>query len=262
MKKKPNKIIYPLHDAQRRSIKAYFNLLASGFTLQAEMLEAFGMVALMPQAYTDLAKRFSASSEMLERLSRDYPKPEFGLKETTIDNKTVSVTQEAVKKKDFGSLLHFKRDTQRNDPKVLIVAPMSGHYATQLRDTVAALLPHHDVYIVDWENARDVPLSQGDFGFDDYVRYVRDFITETGPETHVIAVSQSTVPVLAAVALLAAENSPDQPLSMTLMGGPIDTRAAETAVTRFAKGKPIEWFADNLIADVPENYPGAGRAVY
>ena len=139
---------------------------------------------------------------------------------------------------------------------------MSGHYATQLRDTVAALLPHHDVYIVDWENARDVPLSKGDFGFDDYVRYVRDFITETGPETHVIAVSQSTVPVLAAVALLAAENSPDQPLSMTLMGGPIDTRAAETAVTRFAKGKPIEWFADNLIADVPENYPGAGRAVY
>ncbi len=262
MTKKPNKFLYPLHDLQKRSIKAYFNMLAAGTAVQAAALDAFSPFTLMPAATQATARMFYASSEMLKRAAADYPKPAFGLHATVIDNKFVPVTEEAVLKKDFGSLLHFKRDTDRNDPKVLIVAAMSGHYATQFRDTVAALLPNHDVYVVDWENARDVPLSKGNFGLDDYVRYVQEFIAAAGPDVNVIAVSQSTVPVLAAAALMAADQSPGQPLSMTLMCGPIDTRVAETAVTRFAKDRPLKWFADNVIATVPKGYKGAGRAVY
>jgi len=256
------KIIYPLHDAQKRSLRAYFNLLAAGTAAQAYVLDAFTPFTLMPDATAALAKTCAATSEMLKRAVKDYPKPEFGINRTVIDNKPVPVTEEIVMKKDFGALLHFRRDTKRHDPKVLIVTAMSGHYATQFRDTVTALLPNHDVYIVDWENARDVPLSKGSFGLDDYIGYVQDFIKAAGPETNLIAVSQSTVPVLAAVALMAAENAKNQPLSMTLMCGPVDTREAETAVTRFAKDKPLTWFSDNLISTVPKGYAGAGRSVY
>jgi poly(3-hydroxybutyrate) depolymerase len=199
---------------------------------------------------------------MSELLSKDYTKPTFGLTATSIAATKVSVTEEVLLDKDFGTLLHFKRDVNRNDPKVLIVAPMSGHHATLLRDTVARLLPHHDVYITDWKDARTVPVTKGDFGFDDYVAYVQDFIKAIGPETHVLAFSQSTVPALAAVSLMAEEGAEGQPLSMTLMGGPIDTRAAETGITRLVRGKSLDWFSDNMIAEVPEKYAGAGRLVY
>jgi poly(3-hydroxybutyrate) depolymerase len=257
--RKHNKGMYHLYEMQRKSIKAYFNMLAFGYKQQAGMLEAFGVV---PLVYNDMAKRFSASAEMLERMAKDYHKPAFDLNQTVIAGKNVSVTQEVIAKKDFGSLLHFKRDTAHNDPKVLIVAPMSGHYATMLKSMVETLLPHHDVYVVDWENARDVPLSKGDFGFDDYVRYVQDFIKETGSQTHLIAISQSTVPVLAATALIAEDSTRDQPLSMTLMCGPIDPNASETAITHFVKDKSIAWFSDNQITCVPDRYAGAGRPVY
>lgn len=262
MTKKPNKFAYPLHDFQKRSIKAYFNMLAAGTSMQAAVLDIFSPFTLMPAATLAMAKTFYASSEVLKQVATDYPKPSFGLCETVIDNKPVTVTEEVVLKKDFGSLLHFRRDTAQNDPKVLIVSAMSGHYATIFRDTVAALLPHHDVYIVDWENARDVPTSKGNFGLDDYVQYVQEFIKAVGPETNVIGISQSTVPVLAAVALMAAENAKEQPLSMTLMCGPVDIRAAETAFLRMARHTPLTWFAENMIVTVPKDYKGEGRAVY
>jgi poly(3-hydroxybutyrate) depolymerase len=237
---------------QRQGLKAYFNALAFNLNWQVGMLDAgaaFGFAPYNPYA-EKLKKLLAAASEMSELLSKDYTKPAFGLAEEILLNK------------DFANLLHFKRETKRNDPKVLIIAPMSGHHATLLRDTVARLLPDHDLYITDWKDARTVPLAKGDFGFDDYVAYVRDFIKTVGPNTHVLAFSQSTVPVLAAIAQMAEEGVAGQPLSMTLMGGPIDTRAAETEVTRLAQGKTLDWFAGNLIGEVPEKYAGAGRLVY
>ena len=261
-KQQPDKAIYSFYQAAERGIKAYFNMLAAGASLQSQMLEAFGPVVMMPQVYKDVGNRLAAASGVLAQMGKEFPKPAFGLTETSIGGKPVNVTEEAVLKKDFCTLLHFKRDTKRNDPKVVIVAAMSGHHATQFRDTIVALLPGHDVYIVDWKNPRDVPMDKGAFGFDDYVAHVEDVIEAVGPGAHVIGVSQSTVPLMAAVALLAEKNSPVQPLSMTLMGGPIDTAAARTAVTEFVKGRDISWFKENFIAEVPEGYAGAGRPVY
>ena len=154
------------------------------------------------------------------------------------------------------------RGVERDDPKVLIVAPLSGHHATLLRGTVKALLPHHDCYVTDWVDAKQVPLSDGPFGFDDYVDYVIDFLRFLGPNTHVVAVCQPAVPVMAAVSLLAAADDLVQPATMTLMGGPIDTRAAATAVTKLAEGRPLSWFENTVIETVPFNYAGAGRRVY
>ena len=261
--KKHNPLLYPAHEAQRFGLKTYFNALSAGLAFQETMLAAQQMYGLAPKPYEDFAKDIlSASREMSERFAKDYTKPEFNLKETHIGGKAVAVTEEIVEDRAFGSLLHFKRDTNRDDPKLLIVAPMSGHYATLLRDTVAEMLPNHDVYITDWKDARGVPLSKGDFGLDDYIDYVKGFIEKIGPGAHVMAVCQPTVATLAAVSLLAEEKSPCQPVSMTLMGGPLDTRAAETEVTKLAESKPIEWFEANLIGQVPAQYSGAGRLVY
>lgn len=261
--KKHNPLLYPAHEAQRFGLKTYFNALSAGLAFQEAMVAMQEMYGLAPKPYADMAKDIlSASHEMSERFAKDYAKPEFNLKETQIGGKAVTVTEEIVEDRAFGSLLHFKRDTNRDDPKLLIVAPMSGHYATLLRDTVAEMLPNHDVYITDWKDARDVPLSKGDFGLDDYIDYVKGFIEKIGPGAHVMAVCQPTVATLAAVSLLAEEKSPCQPVSMTLMGGPLDTRAAETEVTKLAESKPIEWFEENLIGQVPGHYKGAGRLVY
>ena len=263
MTKKHNPLLYPSHEAQRFGVKAYFNALSAGLAFQETMVNLAQLYGLAPKSYAELTKDIlSASHEMSERFAKDYTKPEFNLGETQIGGKTVTVTEEIVEDKAFGSLLHFKRDADRNDPKLLIVAPMSGHYATLLRDTVAEMLPNHDVYITDWKDARDVPLSKGDFGLDDYIDYVKGFIEKIGPGAHVMAVCQPTVATLAAVSLLAEEKSPCQPLSMTLMGGPLDTRAAQTEVTKLAESKPIEWFEENLIGQVPAHYQGAGRLVY
>lgn len=261
--KKHNPLLYPAHEAQRFGARSFFNTLSIGLGIQSTLLNAASLYGFPPKPFAKLAGDvLGASHEMSERFAKEYTKPAFNLATTKVDGKPVAVTEEVVSDKAFGNLLHFKRDTKRNDPKLLIVAPMSGHYATLLRDTVAQMLPNHDVYITDWKDAREVPLSKGDFGFDDYVSYVKDFLKTIGPDAHVMAVCQPTVPVLAAVSRLAQEDSKYQPLSMTLMGGPIDTRVSGTEVTDLAKSKPISWFEENLIGQVPANYKGAGRLVY
>lgn len=199
---------------------------------------------------------------MNERLGRDYHKPHFGIESVETTEGIVAVTETAILRKPFASLLHFQRETERVDPKVLVVAPMSGHYATLLRETVQALLIDHEVYVTDWHNAREIPVEEGTFGFDDYVQYIIDFTEHLGAGTHLLAVCQPTVPTMVAVAVMEAEQNPSLPASLTLMGGPIDTAAAPTEVTEFAERHDIEWFEKNVIAKVPYPYAGAGRLVY
>ncbi len=209
-----------------------------------------------------LSREFTAAATMLRRAGMTFEKPAFNLPTTQIGHDKVAVTEEIATSKPYCNLLHFKRDTNRNDPKVLMVAPMSGHYATLLRGTVEALLPHHDIYITDWTNARDVHPRHGDFGLDTYAQYIEEFLDHLGPNTHVIAVCQPTVPVLAAISQMAARGSRNQPLSMTLMGGPIDTRAAPTEVTKLGMSKSLSWFERNALSTVPYGHAAAGQLVY
>lgn len=215
-----------------------------------------------PMGKTLWGRQTAAACEMFEGLTRRYGKPEFGIRETLIDNEAVAVGEEVVLSKDFGELLHFTRATTRDDPKVLLIAPMSGHYATLLRDTVRAMLPEHDVYVTDWRDARTVPLSAGAFGLDDYVDYVAEFIQFLGPSTHVIAVCQPAVPALVATALMAMADDPCQPASLTLMGGPIDTRRNPTVVNTHAESKDMSWFERSVISSVPFPNLGFMRKVY
>lgn len=217
-----------------------------------------------PMSHTQLGRQVAAACEVLERTTRRYGKPEFGLAETTIGGMKVPVSERVVWRRPFCDLLHFERGTaqRRNDPKILIVAPMSGHYATLLRGTVEAMLPRADVYITDWIDARMVPLSDGKFDLDDYIDYVISMLHFLGPDTHVVAVCQPSVPVLAAVAVMEARNDPYAPSTMTLMGGPIDTRVAPTAVNDLAMSKGINWFKRNVIMQVPFPHPGMMRYVY
>lgn len=199
---------------------------------------------------------------MTERLGRDYLKPRFDIEWVETTEGRVAVTETVLLKKPFASLLHFKRTTTRVDPKVLIVAPMSGHYATLLRETVETLAADHEVYITDWHNAREIPVEEGTFGFDDYVQYIIDFTEHLGPGTHLLAVCQPTVPAAVAATVMESEQNPATPLSLTLMGGPMDIAASPTAVTEFAQRHSLEWFEKNVIAQIPHPYPGAGRLVY
>ena len=190
-------------------------------------------------------------------------RPPFAIDRVLVGNRDVEVREEIALHLPFGDLLHFaKDDIEIPQPKVLVVAPLSGHFATLLRGTVEVLLRDHDVYITDWANARDVPAEAGAFGLDDYIDYIIRFIEETGPDGHVLAVCQPCVPTLAAVAIMAEARNPAQPRSMTLMGGPIDTRIAPTTVNDLALAHPIEWFEKNLISRVPGRYAGGGRRVY
>lgn len=247
-------MLYQLHELQ--------HALMTPVRIQAELTRSVFQNPFNPLSYTALGRTIGASAEMTARMTRRFGRPEFGLMETKIAGKTVEIEENVVAEKPFCSLLNFKRKTNRNDPKILLVAPMSGHYATLLRGTVEALLPHHDVYVTDWEDARQVPMSAGGFNFDDYVTYLREFMSLLGPETHIIAVCQPAVPVLAAVSLMASENDPNQPLSMTLMGGPIDTRVSKTEVTELAETRPLKWFESTVLYNVPLYYPGANRRVY
>lgn len=235
------------------------------FRAAAEMTRLAYRSPLNPLSYTAVGRSVAAGLEVFERVTRRYGKPAFNLPETTVDGKAVAVTEKVVWSKPFCNLLHFERAlpaAHAADPKILIVAPMSGHYATLLRGTVEALLPSADVYITDWIDARMVPLTEGNFDLNDYIDYVIDIIHHLGPQTNVVAVCQPSVPVLAAVARMEAENDPLAPASMTLMGGPIDTRINPTAVNELAKNKPIEWFEDNVIMTVPWPQPGFMRPVY
>ncbi len=235
------------------------------FRVATDMMRLAYDSPLNPLSDTVFGRTVLASLEVFERTTRRYGKPEFGLKETVIDGRKASVHEKIVWKKPFCNLVHFERSlavSEGNDPRILIVAPMSGHYATLLRGTVEALLPSADLYITDWVDARMVPMTEGTFDLDDYIDYVIEMLHHLGPNTHVVAVCQPAVPVLAAAAVMEAAGDPLSPASMTLMGGPIDTRINPTAVNQLAKDKPLEWFAENVIMNVPWQQPGFMRPVY
>ena len=216
-----------------------------------------------PMRATPFAKSISAACELFERTTRRYDKPSFGLTETMVGGERVVVTEEVVWDRPFAQVIRFRRaGRQRTQPKLLIVAPMSGHYATLLRGTVDAFLSTHDVMITDWTDASMVPLVEGEFDLDTYIDYVKEMCRDLGPDLHILAVCQPSVPVIAAVARLEAENSPHVPLSMTLMGGPIDTRRSPTAVNLLAESRGVDWFKRHCIHTVPFGYPGAMRQVY
>jgi poly(3-hydroxybutyrate) depolymerase len=203
-----------------------------------------------------------AFCEMLSRGALSHRRPSFDISEIKSGNHLVPVREEEVLATPFGTLLRFAKDGAPQQPRVLLVAPLSGHFATLLRDTVRVLLPEHDVYVTDWANARDIGIWHGRFGFDDYVEHLITFLEVMGPGAHVIAVCQPCVQALAAAALMAEDDHPAQPRSLTLMAGPIDTRVNPTKVNELAMGRPIGWFERNLIARVPLRYPGAMRRVY
>ncbi|MGF1649624.1 MAG: polyhydroxyalkanoate depolymerase [Hyphomicrobiaceae bacterium] len=219
-----------------------------------------------PFGWTPQAKQIAAACDVFESVTRRYGKPEWGIETTRIFGLEVPVKETTVLSKPFCNLLHFERDVSvaghRTDPKVLIIAPMSGHYATLLRGTVAAMLPEHDVYITDWVDARDVPLYLGSFDLNDFIDYLVEFYQFLGPNLHVIAVCQPAVPALAATAYMARNDMQNQPNSLTLMGGPIDTRRNPTQVNKLAEDKPLSWFKSNVIARVPFPNMGFMREVY
>ena len=219
-------------------------------------------------AYAPYAHRYAAGYELLHRLGKKYEKPQFGIDSVLVAGKAVGIVEEIAEEKPFCNLIHFKKALPARElaalkqPTVLLVAPLSGHHATLLRDTVRSLLQDHDVYIVDWIDARLVPLTAGPFHLHDYVYYIQDFIRKLGPDLHVISVCQPTVPVLAAISLMASDKDPQLPKSMTMMGGPIDARKAPTQVNNLAVEKPYAWFENQVIYSVPATYPGFGRKVY
>src|SRR3974390_1067131 len=200
--------------------------------------------------------------ELIARFGLRHERPAYAIHGVTVENRIVPVREEAVDVTPFCTLLRFNKEIDRTQPRVLIVAPLSGHFATLLRDTVRTMLPDHDVYITDWQNARDVPVSAGAFGFDDYVDVVIRFLEKIGPGAHVVAVCQPCVATLVAASVMAQRGDEAQPSSLTLMAGPIDARVSATKVNELAKSRPIDWFESNLIARVPSRYGGAGRKVY
>ena len=247
-------MLYHAYEFQRQ--------LASPVRLWANALEQAYTSPYNPLSETWIGKSVAAGAEIVARLTQNYGKPHFGLATTQIGNETVEVNEEILVRKPFCDLVRFRRDTIRRDPKVLVVAPMSGHFATLLRGTVEALLPEHEVHITDWKDAREVPVTSGDFSLDDYIDYIIAFCRYLGPDVHVIAVCQPSVPVLAAASLMAEAKDPRQPRSLTLMGGPIDTRQSPTVPNDLAMRNSMMWFRQNVISTVPYGYPGAMRRVY
>jgi poly(3-hydroxybutyrate) depolymerase len=253
-------MLYQLHEMQR----SFLNPLMQWADASAKMFSN----PVSPFAHTPFAQRIAAGYELMYRLGKDYEKPGFDLDTTTLAGQAVGIMERTAVSKPFCKLLHFKKDmpdaafAALKQPTVLVVAPLSGHHATLLRDTVRALLPDQDVYITDWVDARMVPMSDGAFHLDDYIFYVQDFIRHLGPDVHVISVCQPTVPVLAAISLMATNKDAKLPKSMVMMGGPIDPRKSPTAVNDLATEKPFSWFENTVIYAVPGNYPGFGRKVY
>jgi poly(3-hydroxybutyrate) depolymerase len=253
-------MLYQLHEMQRSFLTPLMQWADASSKLFSNPVSPF--------AHTPFSQRIAAGYELMYRLGKEYHKPAFGIDSTTIDGQAVGIMERTIVTKPFCKLLHFKKDMSERQyealkqPTVLLVAPLSGHHATLLRDTVRGLLPDHDVYITDWTDARMVPLSDGPFHLDNYIFYVQDFIRHLGPDVHVISVCQPTVPVLAAISLMASANDPKLPKTMTMMGGPIDPRKSPTAVNDLAIEKPFSWFENTVIYAVPGNYPGFGRKVY
>jgi poly(3-hydroxybutyrate) depolymerase len=253
-------MLYQIHEMNRS--------LMSPLIQWAEASSKLFSNPVSPLSHTPFSQRIAAGYELMYRLGKDYEKPAFGLTETEVDGVTVGIHEEVTLDKPFCRLLHFKKQfktrqsAEQRQPTVLLVAPLSGHHSTLLRDTVRELLPHHDVFITDWTDARMVPLAEGAFHLHDYVYYVQDFIRALGPDVHVISVCQPTVPVLAAISLMATDKDPKLPKTMIMMGGPIDPSKSPTKVNDLAMEKPYSWFENNVIYDVTPNYPGAGRSVY
>ena len=247
-------MLYQLHQWQKQ--------MSWPLRLISQGMQSYYTHPLNPVSYTKGGRALAATGEMMERMTRHFAKPSFDLPFTVIDGREVAITEQILERRTFCQLRRFKREGRSGDPKVLLVAPMSGHFATLLRGTVQALLPAHDVYITDWRDARQVPLSEGSFDLDDYMEYLIDFIHYLGPDTHVIAVCQPSVPVMGAASLMAHARDPRQPRSLTLMGGPIDTRISPTVPNDLAMRNSMMWFRQNVISTVPFNYPGAMRRVY
>jgi poly(3-hydroxybutyrate) depolymerase len=252
-------MLYQLREMQR----AFLNPLSEWAEASAKLYNN----PYNPMSFAPMAKRWSAGFELMHRLGKEYEKPGWDLRETLVDGKPVLVYERIEAVKPFCRLVKFERAfsgsaKRAKDPTVLLFAPLSGHHATLLRDTVRALLPNHEVYVTDWIDARLVPLSSGAFHLDDYVSYCMEFIRLLGPDVHLISVCQPTVPVMAAVSILSSMKDPAVPKSMTMMGGPIDCRKSPTAVNNLATKHSYEWFENNLVHTVPNKYPGAGRKVY
>lgn len=213
-------------------------------------------------AETPAARQMLAALEMTSRAQLTHARPDFGIKSVSVDGKDVAIEEEVALARPFGNMLHFKKDIDVAQPRVLIVAPLSGHFATLLRGTVETMLQDHDVYITDWINARDVPLSAGRFGFEDYVDYLIEFLEHLGKGAHMVAVCQPCVQALIATTVMAEEKNPCAPASLTLMAGPIDCRINPTLVNELATENPIDWFRSNMIQTVPFPLAGWGRRVY
>lgn len=207
-------------------------------------------------------RKMAAALEVFSRLRLTHTRPAYGIAEVEVDGRPVPVVEDAVLPLPFGTLLHFRKPGVRGQPKVLLVAPLSGHFATLLRETARTLLADHDVYITDWHNARDVALRHGAFGLDDYIDYMMRYLRAIGPGAHLVAVCQPCVAALAAAALMAEDGDPARPRSLTLMAGPVDCRVNPTAVNDLANSKPIRWFEDTLISHVPPPHAGHMRRVY
>lgn len=254
-------MLYQLYETQRALLAPFSEFASASSKLYNHPLSPF--------THTPMAHRISAGLDLMHRLAKEYEKPEFDIRSATVEGVEVAVQEQVAVSKPFCRLLRFKRFTDnapvleamKTQPTVLVVAPLSGHHSTLLRDTVKMLLHDHKVYITDWTDARNVPVEEGPFHLDDYIAYVQEFIRHVGTEVNVISVCQPTVPVLAAVSLMATHGE-FTPRTLTMMGGPIDARRSPTAVNNLAMNKSYNWFEHNVIYRVPPNFPGAGRRVY
>jgi poly(3-hydroxybutyrate) depolymerase len=238
-----NDLLHPLREAAR---------------FGAAWARAWDIGCLTPPLF----RAMGAASEIFAEARLTHNRPNYGITTVPVGDRSVLVTEEAADDTPFGTLLHFRKDTAIEQPRVLLAAPMSGHFATLLRQTVLTMLPDHDLYITDWKNARDIPPEAGSFGFDSYVEHLIRFQRAIGPGAHMVAVCQPTVAALAATAVMAEARDPAQPRSLILMAGPMDTRVNPTKVNLLARSKPIEWFEREMIATVPWRFVGAGRRVY
>ncbi len=249
-------MLYKLFEAQHAAI--------APLRYAAELSHALFSHPFSPWAWTPHSRRLAAGNDLFLRVTQRYEKPAWGISDIQIEGVTIPVSIETALAKPFCNLIRFRRHLPgaRNDPKVLLVAPLSGHHATLLRDTVRTLLGDHEVWVTDWVDARMVPAAAGPFGLDDYVDYMVEFARHLAPDLHVVSVCQPTVPVLAAVSLMASRNDAAVPRSMVLMGGPIDARRSPTSVNNLATRKPYSWFERHVIARVPQRYPGFTRRVY
>ncbi len=246
-------MLYALHEMQR--------IAWAPARMMAEAGRQAASNPLLPMSWHPAGRAVGAFCELFERVSRKHGKPEFAIRQIETGGRRLAVREEVAASQPFCDLLHFVREGRTGDPVVLVVAPLSGHFSTLLRDTVRGLLAEHDVYIADWQDARQVPAGRGAFTLDDYIDTLLDFLARLGPEVHLVAVCQPSVPALAATALLAAAGE-SAPRSLVLMGGPIDTRVGVTKVNEFASSHSRRWFEQMLIQTVPPPYPGFGRQVY